>query len=170
MKFTSARVQLWELVIIGLICIVLAWIIAPMFLRAKSFSGPRISCPSNLKQIAVASLIYAADYNERLPLSDNWLDALSPYTRNRRIEYCPSVGSYGQDFSGYAFNSKLSGDPVKDVRSPRTTPLLFESSKLRRNAADSFQSFLIPGRHAGSSGIAFVDGHVKFFKTFPEWP
>jgi prepilin-type processing-associated H-X9-DG protein len=137
----------------------------PAALLVPTFSGARgkaqaASCVSNLKQLALAHLMYAQDYDVRLVGSANWSEALSPYTRNPALLACPSrpTSPYG-----YAYNSLLSGRQMAEMLRPAETSLLFDSNAGVVNAADAGQSLARPGRHQGGDNLAFVDGHVKWF-------
>src|SRR5947209_7161741 len=49
------------------------------------------TCQSNLKQLALATLMYAQDYDDRLPVRRNWSDGIYPYLKNRSVYVCPSA-------------------------------------------------------------------------------
>src|SRR5438874_13668219 len=56
--------------------------------------GPRpgaqqARCQSNLKQLGMATLMYAQDYDDRLPLRRTWSDGIYPYVKNRDVYICP---------------------------------------------------------------------------------
>ena len=103
-----------ELLVVIAIIAILAAILFPVFARARE-KARQASCQNNLKQIALAWLMYAQDYDERpVPQytsppgwkpKDNgwtgfpydWLDAmfywvmLDPYLKNKQIWACPSA-------------------------------------------------------------------------------
>jgi prepilin-type processing-associated H-X9-DG protein len=89
------------LVVIAIIAI-LAAILFPVFARARE-NARRASCQSNLKQIALGIMMYAQDYDEKLPnvtinasagvTASNpygWADAMQPYLKSTQIFQCPS--------------------------------------------------------------------------------
>lgn len=43
------------------------------------------ACQSNLKQVALAMLMYAQDYDEAYVIADRWPEALHPYTKNNEL-------------------------------------------------------------------------------------
>jgi prepilin-type N-terminal cleavage/methylation domain-containing protein/prepilin-type processing-associated H-X9-DG protein len=117
-----------ELLVVIAIIAILAAILFPVFARARE-KARQASCQSNLKQIALAWLMYAQDYDERVlashqppvqtPRWDMWIWAqatppggidsrLMPYVKNQQMFVCPSsptsLWSYGYNFytTGYA--------------------------------------------------------------------
>ena len=91
-----------ELLVVIAIIAILAAILFPVFARARD-KARQASCTSNMKQIALAAMMYAQDYDETLAphyaqwISGDWTtryfgyyDALEPYTKNEQIYMCPS--------------------------------------------------------------------------------
>ncbi|NPV45696.1 MAG: hypothetical protein HPY69_01955 [Armatimonadetes bacterium] len=121
----------------------------------------RISCASNLKQLALAMLMYCQDYDQKMPIADRWCGATYPYIRNNAIHHCPADDGF--PFS-YAMNYKLSRQPMSRVMAPAETVMLFESSLHRANAYDRDgypgDSLAVPPRHGRVNNYAYVDGHV----------
>jgi prepilin-type N-terminal cleavage/methylation domain-containing protein/prepilin-type processing-associated H-X9-DG protein len=86
-----------ELLVVIAIIAILAAILFPVFGRARE-SARRSSCLSNLKQLALATMMYGQDYDEVLPVGAtqgnslwNVVAGLEPYVKNRQIFYCPSI-------------------------------------------------------------------------------
>jgi len=121
----------------------------------------KATCLSNLKQLALAALMFAQDHNETLPSANTWSDDIGPYCRSTEILRCPSDTS---DYS-YAMNSKVSGKKIGDIADPVKTVIFFESSAGVRNAADPMTSVCKPPRHGDGNNLAYVDGHVKWVTT-----
>lgn len=143
-------------------------IITPQTDVREEFTGVRasnhaamVSCQSNLKQLALAAMMYCQDYDERMPIADRWCGALMPYCRNEAIFTCPS----DDDKWSYAMNYKLSRMAMARIVSPATTFLLFESEPSRKDAwdKDTFPgaSLADPPRHGEFNNFAFADGHVN---------
>ncbi len=137
---------------------ILAAILFPVFAQSRETARGR-SCMVNLRSQATAVAVYAQDYDERLPLSINWMDAAEHYVRNPRVFHCPSVGT-DQTLYGYAYNSRLNGLGSIDVVRPSTQVMLFDSTVLLRNASDAVASLPSPGRHRRRNNMAYFDGHV----------
>lgn len=100
-----------ELLVVISIIFLLAAILFPVFGRARE-NARRAACQSNLKQISVALLLYAQDYDDRLvearygntgnqgfgestPPGDpvvryKWMDAIQPHIKNEQVFNCPS--------------------------------------------------------------------------------
>ena len=73
-SFSNARLRnaftLIELLVVIAIIAILAAILFPVFAQARA-AARQASCLSNVKQVALASMMYAQDYDERLPRMDN---------------------------------------------------------------------------------------------------
>ncbi len=91
-----------ELLVVIAIIAILAAILFPVFAKARE-KARQSSCLSNLKQIGLAAVMYAQDYDERFVFGHNyytdaggteWLawfpNLLEPYIKNRQIFVCPS--------------------------------------------------------------------------------
>jgi prepilin-type N-terminal cleavage/methylation domain-containing protein/prepilin-type processing-associated H-X9-DG protein len=93
-----------ELLVVIAIIAILAAILFPVFARARE-SARKTSCLSNLKQIGLASHMYAGDYDEMLPCDYyahnphlRLVNQIMPYIKNHGILYCPSAKRSGLDF------------------------------------------------------------------------
>ena len=95
-----------ELLVVIAIIAILAAILFPVFAKARS-KARQASCQSNLKQIALATLMYAEDYDGRFPITTPmcvsgpdvfsfsgdtppWWMLLMPYVKNEQIFSCPA--------------------------------------------------------------------------------
>ncbi|MEN6643068.1 MAG: DUF1559 domain-containing protein [Armatimonadia bacterium] len=121
-----------ELLVVIAIIAILAAILFPVFAKARE-KARQSSCLSNVKQLALAALSYAQDYDEMFPgifqqaWSGNpsylmWEDCILPYVKNSQIFKCPSHvdvvlgsnqpttfgvlwGSLGYGWNGGTFNA-----------------------------------------------------------------
>ncbi|MBC7288429.1 MAG: prepilin-type N-terminal cleavage/methylation domain-containing protein [Armatimonadetes bacterium] len=116
-----------ELLVVVAIIAILAAILFPVFARARE-KAAQTSCLSNLKQIGLAVMMYAQDYDERLLFAyivtpvqvrnryvrwyypndpsrtENrlyWSDLIQPYAKNEQLCICPSNP---MDWTGYSWN------------------------------------------------------------------
>jgi prepilin-type processing-associated H-X9-DG protein len=118
-----------------------AAVLFPVFAQARA-KARATSSISNLKQIALGMLMYAQDYDERLPPMASLPQlkkAIYPYTKNEQLFQCPIPGS------AYTTNPAASKLPAAAIESPAQFILVYESKP------DS----------SGTRGIAFADGHVQ---------
>jgi prepilin-type N-terminal cleavage/methylation domain-containing protein len=102
-----------ELLVVIAIIAILAAILFPVFARARE-KARQTSCLSNVKQLTLAFMMYAQDYDEYIRTSalsnpvhhtfSPWFFGIRPYVMNNDIYRCPSeswdMGSYGQYFPG----------------------------------------------------------------------
>ncbi|GAB4458522.1 MAG: hypothetical protein OHK0029_19880 [Armatimonadaceae bacterium] len=115
-----------ELLVVIAIIAILAAILFPVFAQARA-KARQISCASNLRQIGVAILMYAQDYDGITPIirecspvpgwtpcqngrvTLGWMDFIQPYARNQQIFKCP-------------------GDPAPVIPVPPGTPPLLNAA------------------------------------------
>ncbi len=142
----SKGFTLIELLVVIAIIAILAAILFPVFARARE-KARQASCLSNLKQAGLGLLMYAQDYDDRLPGTYQkmgqagnwplilWAQLMQPYVKNTQLGICPSDdaggGSWGISYgantevmpdSRGAFNSSLGG-----ITYPAETVLVFDA-------------------------------------------
>jgi prepilin-type N-terminal cleavage/methylation domain-containing protein/prepilin-type processing-associated H-X9-DG protein len=90
-----------ELLVVIAIIAILAAILFPVFARARA-KARQTSCLSNEKQIGLAFMMYASDYDDTYPMSYyyqngansghgyvQWSGLIQPYVRNNALFVCP---------------------------------------------------------------------------------
>ena len=127
----SRGFTLIELLVVIAIIAILAAILFPVFARARE-NARRASCQSNQKQIGLAIMQYAQDYDERLPGAasnaggvdkQGWVvytsydtstytatfdvrqGAIYPYVKSAQVFICPSDTAGQQSGLSYSLNS-----------------------------------------------------------------
>jgi prepilin-type N-terminal cleavage/methylation domain-containing protein/prepilin-type processing-associated H-X9-DG protein len=181
-----------ELLVVIAIIAILAAILFPVFARARE-KARTASCQSNLKQLSLAYLMYAQDYDERLPamrlfpIPMYWYDLIRPYTKSDQLLACPS----GKAWLGYgcSYNNLMTdtgagprGCFLGAIEYPAEALMIGETENDTGGAMEWYyslrvwplgtfaapyanQGIPIPGRHNGGSNVAFCDGHVKWVTT-----
>jgi prepilin-type processing-associated H-X9-DG protein len=138
---------------------------AAMLLPALSNAKQRamtIQCMNNMRQLSVATRMYAESHEEHFPAATNWCDALKEYVGdNTKVYKCVAANS--AEACDYAYNAKVAGLDVKKV-DPQTV-LLFES-KDGWNLSGGAEMMLSAPRHRSRGRkpvvtVAFADGHVE---------
>lgn len=126
-----------ELLVVIAIIAILAAILFPVFAKARE-KARQSSCLSNMKQMGLAALAYAQDYDGTwlqfanvasspiVPTDNNrnfWRFPLQPYVKNWQIFICPSNAPGGGDMSNpnttqgtgaYGYNDQLG--PVAGIQ------------------------------------------------------
>ena len=103
MSHRRAAFTLIELLIVVSILSLLAALLFPVFARSRE-NARRSGCASNLRQIGLATLQYAQDYDQTLPPFSNygflgydgsdgprWADFIFPYVKNPQVFDCPNA-------------------------------------------------------------------------------
>lgn len=99
-KHHSQGFTLIELLVVISIIAVLAAILFPVFARARE-NARRASCASNLKQLALSTLMYTQDYDSKLPprsadkspTKGNYYFQMEDYIKSPQLLRCPSQKS-----------------------------------------------------------------------------
>jgi len=116
MRHCKRGFTLIELLVVIAIIAILAAILMPVFATARE-NARKGSCLSNLKQIGMATMMYAQDYDETYPYlyylagwpwpygmmlppqsgentydGSPWVSVLQPYVRNNKVWFCKSTG------------------------------------------------------------------------------
>lgn len=141
-------------------------VVYPMFARSTPVDGHPSSCISQVKQLALAALMYAGDWDDHLMDRDLWMDQIEPFHKYKSLEHCPALITHegrklGQQVYGYAFHSRLHLADALKVEKPESMPLIYDSINLAKNASDRYISLPVPGRHKGRNMVGYLDGHVK---------
>ena len=122
-----------ELLVVIAIIATLAAILFPVFAAARE-KARQTACLSNMRQVGLASQMYAQDYDETLQNTEYggniddaheyyWGDMLQPYLKNWQMLVCPSaskplqfktgVTTYSQQWSyNYGINDIIAADCV----------------------------------------------------------
>lgn len=95
-------ISLVEILIVVVILAILAAILIPVTIRAKE-RAKVAGCVTNLSQIATATTLYVADYDNVLPpnipglgqptnlwYTKRWSEQIYPYSKSNEIIFCPS--------------------------------------------------------------------------------
>ena len=137
-----------ELLVVIAIIAILAAILFPVFARARE-KARQTSCLNNVKQLTLAIMMYAQDYDEVYPYASRWgpnpngdhgsgwwywYDYLLPYTANRQILRCPSIPGtsrgYGWNYRNFGYctaDGNFSHNPgrtMAEVRRPAETVII----------------------------------------------
>jgi prepilin-type N-terminal cleavage/methylation domain-containing protein/prepilin-type processing-associated H-X9-DG protein len=106
-----------ELLVVIAIIAILAAILFPVFAQARE-KARQSACASNCKQVGLAVMMYAEDWDQSYPLYTHapdhkpmWYEMIQPYIRSETVFTCPSVRvrltEAPKQFAGwaiYAFN------------------------------------------------------------------
>ena len=159
-----------------------------MFAKARE-KARQASCLSNVKQIGLAAIQYAQDYDETMvPSWDNvaytWCSVLQPYMKNTQIYRCASNSTkvyaaqtspaYGWNYvylttnwgghSAYGYG----GIPVGKITMPAETIMAGDSGNNTLGYVIAYGTtvggYTPTGLHNEGDNFVFCDGHGKWIK------
>jgi prepilin-type processing-associated H-X9-DG protein len=151
--------------IVSGVCLLLSLVMIPIMVgmllpalaKAKG-NAQTINCVNNVRQLCLATIMYADDHNDTLPPGATWCDAIQTQVGSVKVFQCPA-GAEGNR-SHYAFNARLAGLDLKKITNAGTTVLFFETDG-GWNLSGGPELMLKPSRHGGVSVVGFADGHVE---------
>lgn len=130
------------MVIAAILGLVGAVLFFPVYAGPKP-AVPITACLINIRQLATATYVYLADSNDVFPPHVDPRLVIRPYGHHD-FEICPTTED------PYAYNVRLRGLPLAQVRKPESTVMFYEG----RNEV------LIPAPDH-TPNVAYADGHVK---------
>ena len=139
-----------ELLVVIAIIAILAAILFPVFAKARE-KARQSACQSNCKQMGLAYIQYAQDYDETYvydPISrgggtsatsataiwgdtDSWLAKVEPYMKNKQVALCPSGDGKDSTRVGYwangpCFGYTSSGTSMAAVSAPANVVVMYD--------------------------------------------
>jgi hypothetical protein len=129
----------------------------PALGKARQKAGS-IQCVNSVKQLNLGLLMYSGEHKDLFPSGTNWCDAIKPYMKDDQAFLCPK-GKPGERCH-FAFNARLAGKELKDLQSPATTVLIFETDG-GWNVSGGPELLPANPRHSTIHVVGFADGHVE---------
>ncbi|GAB4467993.1 MAG: hypothetical protein OHK0029_40140 [Armatimonadaceae bacterium] len=163
LRRTQYGFTLIELLVVIAIIAILAAILFPVFAQARE-KARQTSCLSNMKQIGLATLMYAQDYEETLPFAAAnppnlplimWYDIIEPYVKvGAAGTFTPSAGPAGRRAVTFyicpSFNNQsvpmVAGDPA---------PTVFPAAQLDPAMSYVTNGNIMPMMHNSMPGVTF---------------
>jgi prepilin-type N-terminal cleavage/methylation domain-containing protein/prepilin-type processing-associated H-X9-DG protein len=183
-----------ELLVVIAIIAILAAILFPVFAKARE-KARQTSCLNNVKQMALAMLQYAQDFDEKFPMTWStcgfnggrwyssynalcWRDLMHPYTKNWQVFDCPSHTT--TNGTSYAMNVLLTtgananfgGISLGAVVSPAECLMIVEAGgdyQTKPSWALNYASCRPTTRHNDGGNHGFCDGHAKWYRPDSIW-
>ncbi len=136
---------------------ILAAILLPTLGNVRGLSQ-RLICGTNMQVIGTAVMIYANDYDNKIPDGSNWCTLLEQKVDvSPKLFICPSADG---DECSYAININAVGKDIDSL--PADMVLVFESLPGCNQAGGA--ELLNTENHCDGCSILFCDGHVEFVK------
>ena len=179
-----------ELLVVIAIIAILAAILFPVFARARE-KARQTSCLSNVKQISLAMMMYAEDYDEQFVACSatyRWYTPIYPYVKNAQVFQCPSLSNEttGNSTTDYTLNGCFAhGVALAEFEYPSQTIMISEREKdapwdgyhpwptsggdwndldtyLGGDGHNWLTEHIAKARHNDGSNYGFADGHAKW--------
>jgi prepilin-type N-terminal cleavage/methylation domain-containing protein/prepilin-type processing-associated H-X9-DG protein len=195
-RASACAFTLIELLVVIAIIAILAAILFPVFAQARE-KARAASCQSNTKQLAMALMLYAQDYDDTYFGFYTGVDRkqlLFPYTKSGTTNadtsvaqawFCPSTRNPRLE-AGYGFNTLLNFQPMAVFAAPAQKVMLCDTGlkdtpagvvldlRTQVNAPDALPA-ANPSRpnprHSGGVEVGLLDGHVKLMRmSLPFYP
>jgi prepilin-type N-terminal cleavage/methylation domain-containing protein len=167
-----------ELLVVIAIIAILAAILFPVFAQARE-KARQAACLSNSKQIGMAMLMYAQDYDEQFPsghfnpytpnaadYGKGWAGQIYAYMKNAQVLKCPNDSTAAVSGNGvtlspvsYIYNYNVALSPaIAGLQSPVNTVLLAEGVGALANvtATDELPSYSTPVYSAAGNGLTVL--------------
>jgi prepilin-type processing-associated H-X9-DG protein len=138
-----------------------AGLVGPLFARSPRPNPCQDSCISNVKQLCLGMMIYAADHDDCLPPARGWAGRVFPYVKNKHIYLCPLDDRWSKQKCGdlsdsYTINLHAGGLRLRPVATPGELVLLFDGTECA-----GFQG-AAAYRHREGLNAGYADGHCKW--------
>ncbi len=169
-----------ELLVVIAIIAILAAILFPVFAKARE-KARQASCSANEKEICLALLMYAQDYDEVFPIQffgwdaipPTWREPVQAYINNWQIFQCPSERQW---YAEYGINPHWTdlglggwyGQTLPLARFERPAETFLIGENRDGDWPFNWPPDVWPGglrlRHNDGCNMGFVDGHIKWMK------
>lgn len=152
-----------ELLVVIAIIAILAAILFPVFAQARAQARKSV-CLSNLKQLALGTMMYVQDYDESFPPrygsasggNAPWAQTIQPYVKSTKVAACPDMipevqrnaflGTFG--WLGYGMNTYLWVDATS-ATGPATLAAVPSPAQTAMQADSTFDDFSPRPRRRG---------------------
>jgi prepilin-type N-terminal cleavage/methylation domain-containing protein/prepilin-type processing-associated H-X9-DG protein len=177
-----------ELLVVIAIIAILAGMLLPALSRSKN-KAFSTQCLSNLKQVGVALVMYAAENSDCLPRSahqnQSWVATLQPYAGGTNLWRCPRDGHKTRLYT-YALNDFFLPPATGNSDYSKTTLVPSPGDSMWMTecgdkyvgidhfhfaepddggyAPNAFSAEVAVKRHSSGANYLFVDGHVQLLK------
>jgi len=181
-----------ELLVVIAIIAILAAILFPVFAKARE-KARQTSCNSNVKQLALATLMYVQDYDERFLNLYQWqgatlqwhpdgpgasgshgagyyldfVDFTYPYSKNLQQYACPSESttSYHDAYFWSIFlDTRSQADVTGDDRGVAQIIMIGDGTNSWMQSNTLAEGNRFDSRHNDGLNFGFADGHSKWQK------
>lgn len=148
-----------------LVCTAIAYLWILPDLRSDTGSKQSLTCLTNLGELAKATLLYAADHDDKIP-AQGWNETLRPYLKDQPDEdllfSCPVQRRIDPESSGYAMDSDVAGGKLHSTGASNRTILIFDSRITTPGVVLNPSDTPFPGRHehGKKNNLVYADGHV----------
>lgn len=157
-----------ELLVVIAIIAILAAILFPVFAQARE-AARKTQCTSNMKQMGLATMMYAQDYDGGYPsVYDDtsgqriiWADKIRPYIKNRDIFACPSGPNR------VTLNPAAGGYPADNVQATMYQMNMADGTHFPEGTYGSYPVTEAQFAHPASTAIFFESSNAWYCHWLP---
>lgn len=166
LKHAPTTFEPWGSILAFFVIVAVIYSIVISSTRATGGDATKTFALSRIKQTTTAIHIYAADYNERFPSADKWMDLLAPYIKDVEILRSPLATPDDKSDYGIAFRKEYGQKKAAEFSDSEYRAMVFDSTLLSRNANSGLETLPKPGRYGKGDRrgniVGFVEGHAKY--------
>jgi prepilin-type processing-associated H-X9-DG protein len=145
-------------VIVSAVFLLLMVTMVPSALSKAKAKAQSITCLNNVRQINLALVIHAQANTNTCPPAATWCDSIQNNVISANAFRCKAADPTHR--CHYAFNAKLDGLSMDEIKNPAQTVMVFETDG-GWNISGGSESKPKKARHGRLVAVGFVDGHAE---------
>jgi hypothetical protein len=118
-------------------------------------------CVNRMREVNQGLMMYAADYDDTLPIGADWMDRVDQYVSPNSDFQCPVVEANNPAEFGVAMHTQIDGQTLDSFPDRSLIITLFESTDLSESALGTEADKPPVARHNDHNVLARLNGAVQ---------